>query len=113
MIERILAGGHQIGFHLGENVRHSERALAIEAGGTPPGRSICSARSGGARRFGGRRRGQRAVVAARRTENQLRIVDGTVDTRDWRSDSAVEMFAGNMELRGGAVVLLTTGSAGA
>lgn len=110
LIDRILAGGHQIGLHCHEHVRHSQRCLA--SGRRDTARALELLESVGVRPVlwrtpWGDRAGWTAEVAS---ENLLRVIEWTVDTHDWRGDSAEEMFsATEPRLRAGAIVLAHDG----
>jgi peptidoglycan/xylan/chitin deacetylase (PgdA/CDA1 family) len=110
LVRRILAGGHAVGLHCHEHIRHSERSVEWGRGDTA--RALDTLRSLGVRPSlwrtpWGDTAGWSARVAQ---ENLLRIVDWTVDTHDWRGDSAQAMWRATAEdLRAGAIVLAHDG----
>ena len=110
LVGRILAAGHTVGLHCHDHVRHSTRdrawleydtARALELLATvdvtptlwrTPYGDIAP---------------HTGEVASR---HRLRVVGWTVDTPDWRGDSAAAMFAATVPaLRDGAVVLAHDG----
>jgi peptidoglycan/xylan/chitin deacetylase (PgdA/CDA1 family) len=110
LIARMLAEGHEVGLHCYEHVRHSERDAAWLAIDTT--RALETLRSLGARPALWRT--PWGVVAPWTeevaAEHGLRIVGWTVDTHDWRGDSAPEMFERTQAgLQDGAVVLAHDG----
>ena len=110
LIDRILADGHQIGLHCDEHVRHSERS--IEWCRRDTARALRLLRSVGVRPTLWRTPwGDTAAWSAQvADENQLRIVGWTVDTHDWRGDTAEQMLrATKDDLRDGAIVLAHDG----
>ncbi len=110
LIGRILAGGHQVGLHCDEHVRHSERSIAWCRQDTA--RALRLLRSVGVRPTLWRTPwGDTASWSAQVAEdNQLRIVGWTVDTHDWRGDTAEQMLrATRDDLRDGAIVLAHDG----
>ncbi len=110
LIDRIVADGHQVGLHCHEHVRHSERS--IEWCRRDTGRALRLLRSVGVRPTLWRTPwGDTAPWSAQvAEENQLRIVGWTVDTHDWRGDTAEQMLrATKDDLRDGAIVLAHDG----
>lgn len=110
VVRRILSSGHAIGLHCYEHVRHSERE--VEWGRRDVARGLAVLSSIGARPalwrtpWGDTAPWSEQVAG----ENLLRIVDWTVDTHDWRGDSADEMFRATAGgLRDGAIVLAHDG----
>jgi peptidoglycan/xylan/chitin deacetylase (PgdA/CDA1 family) len=110
LVARIGGDGHAIGLHCDEHVRHSDRDAAwcradtehalstLDGLGVTP----CLWRTpwGDCAPW--------TVDVAR--EHELRIVGWTVDTHDWRGDSAEAMFAATRsELTPGAIVLAHDG----
>jgi peptidoglycan/xylan/chitin deacetylase (PgdA/CDA1 family) len=110
LIARMVADGHQIGLHCDEHVRHSERS--IEWCRRDTDRALRLLRSVGVRPTlwrtpWGDTAGWSAQVAQ---ENRLRIIGWTVDTHDWRGDTAEQMLrATKDDLRDGAIVLAHDG----
>jgi peptidoglycan/xylan/chitin deacetylase (PgdA/CDA1 family) len=110
LITRMLAGGHTVGLHCEEHVRHSERdrEWCVHDTDTALGRL----RELGAdpklwRTPWGSVAPWTAEIAERR---QLRLTGWTVDTHDWRGDSAADMLAATEpDLKPGAVVLAHDG----
>ncbi len=110
LIARTLQAGHTVGLHCHEHVRHSARdrewvqrdtreglRLLAGAGVTP---TLWRTPWGDTADFS-------AAVAA---DNDLRIIGWTVDTHDWRGDSAETMLgATREELGAGAIVLAHDG----
>ena len=110
LIDRILAGGHQIGLHCDEHVRHSDRSGEWCRRDTD--RALDLLASVGVRPTLWRTPwGDTAPWSARVAhENALRIIGWTVDTHDWRGDTADQMLrATKDELRDGAIVLAHDG----
>lgn len=110
LIGRILAGGHQIGLHCDEHVRHSDRS--IEWCRRDTAQALDLLRSVGVRPALWRTPwGDTAPWSAELAhENQLRIIGWTVDTHDWRGDTAEKMLrATKAGLRDGAIVLAHDG----
>jgi peptidoglycan/xylan/chitin deacetylase (PgdA/CDA1 family) len=110
LIERMLRDGHAVGLHCDEHVRHSARDAQWLARDTE--RALERLRSLGVRPSVWRTPwGDRAPwtepLAAR---HEVRVVGWTVDTHDWRGDSAAAMFAATRsQLVDGAVVLAHDG----
>lgn len=110
LVERALAQGHSIGLHCDDHVRHrdrdrdwleadTERALVrlAQLGVTP---TLWRTPWGETAAW------TRAVAQRRR----LRLIGWSVDTHDWRGESARAMFrATRSQLRPGAVVLAHDG----
>ena len=110
LIRRMLAEGHTVGLHCDQHVRHSdrdrawvradtERALGRLArlGVTP---SLWRTPWGDTASWTG-------AIAER---HELRLVAWSIDTYDWRGDSAEAMFAATSEqLRADAIVLAHDG----
>lgn len=110
LIERMLAGGHVVGLHCDEHVRHSERR--IEWGRRDTARALRLLSSVGVRPSLWRTPwGVTAMWSNELArEHRLRIVGWNVDTHDWRGDSAQDMFEATKEaLRAGAIVLAHDG----
>jgi peptidoglycan/xylan/chitin deacetylase (PgdA/CDA1 family) len=110
LITRMLAGGHTVGLHCEEHVRHSDRDRDWCARDADTGLARL-------RRLGVNPQLWRtpwgdvapwtAEVAHRR---RLRLVGWTVDTHDWRGDNPAEMLAATRPaLSPGAVVLAHDG----
>ncbi len=110
LIERMLADGHSVGLHCDRHVRHSgqdagwcrrdtERALGRLRGlGVTP--SVWRTPWGDTAPWTAR-------IAA---DHGLRLVGWSVDTHDWRGDSATAMFAATRDsLTTGAIVLAHDG----
>lgn len=110
LITRMLAGGHTVGLHCQEHVRHSERDREWCARDADT--ALASLRRLGAdprlwRTPWGDMAPWTADVARRR---RLRLIGWTVDTHDWRGDSPAEMLAATEPaLNPGAVVLAHDG----
>lgn len=110
LIERMLAGGHVIGLHCDDHVRHSERSIGW--GRRDTARALRLLRSVGVRPSLWRTPwGDTATWSEQVAhENRLRIVGWNVDTHDWRGDDAQDMFeVTKPELCDGAVVLAHDG----
>jgi peptidoglycan/xylan/chitin deacetylase (PgdA/CDA1 family) len=110
LVTRMLAEGHTVGLHCDEHVRHGERDRGWCARDTDT--ALQRLRRIGARPrlwrtpWGELASWTRDVAAARR----LRLVGWSVDTHDWRGDTATDMFASTRaDLRPGAVVLAHDG----
>jgi peptidoglycan/xylan/chitin deacetylase (PgdA/CDA1 family) len=106
LIARMLAEGHSIGLHCNEHVRHSTREIdwgrrdtaraldrLSELGVTP---SLWRTPWGDVAPWS-------EVVAE---EFGLRIVGWTVDTHDWRGDSATDMFTASRGSLGPSAIVL-------
>ena len=111
LIDRIASGGHQIGLHCHEHVRHSDRSIEWCRRDTE--RALDLLGSVGVRppmlwrTPWGDTAPWSADVAH---ENQLKIIGWTVDTHDWRGDTAQRMLRVTKdELRDGAIVLAHDG----
>jgi peptidoglycan-N-acetylglucosamine deacetylase len=110
LMARIFAGGHVIGLHCNEHVRHSSHDVEWIRRDTA--RALALLESVGVRPALWRTPwGDTAAWSADvARENRLRIVHWTVDTHDWRGDCAEDMFrATKRELRSGAIVLAHDG----
>ena len=110
LIDRIIGGGHQIGLHCAEHVRHSDRSIEWCRRDTV--RALDLLRSVGVRPTLWRTPwGDTAPWSADvADEHRLRIIGWTVDTHDWRGDTAEQMLrATKAELRDGAIVLAHDG----
>ena len=112
VISRIVAGGHVIGLHCDEHVRHSRRS--IEWGRRDTARALALLGSLGVqptlwRTPWGDTAGWSAEVAA---ENGLRIICWTVDTHDWRGDAAADMFRATRDGLGDGAIVLAHDSTG-
>lgn len=110
LVARILAHGHRVGLHCDLHVRHSDRDRAwLEA---DTAQALARLRALGVRPTlwrtpWGDTAPWTASVARR---HGLRIVGWSVDTHDWRGDTAAQMFAATREqLEPGAVVLAHDG----
>ena len=106
VISRIVAGGHSIGLHCDEHVRHSQRS--INWGRQDTARALDLLRSVGVRPTLWRTPWGNAAPWSDEVarENGLRIICWTVDTHDWRGDAAADMFHATRDgLRDGAIVL--------
>ena len=106
VISRILENGHSIGLHCDEHARHSQRS--IEWGRQDTARALDMLGSVGVRPtlwrtpWGDSAPWSEEVAL----ENRLRIIRWTVDTHDWRGDTATDMFRATRDgLRDGAIVL--------
>ncbi len=92
-VRRILNEGHTVGLHCDQHLRHSTRTAAWGRADTR--RGLTRLRELGARPtlwrtpWGDTACWTGAVAA----EHGLRLVGWTVDTHDWRGDSATEMLA--------------------
>ncbi|HWD68910.1 MAG TPA: polysaccharide deacetylase family protein [Solirubrobacteraceae bacterium] len=110
LVARMLEHGHKVGLHCDRHVRHFERDRAwLEADTT---RALGRLREMGVvpslwRTPWGTTAPWTDAIAQR---HGLRLVRWSVDTHDWRGDSAPEMFAATREqLTPGAVVLAHDG----
>ena len=110
LITRMLAGGHTVGLHCDEHVRHSERdrEWCVRDTDIALGRlRDLGARPALWRTPWGDVAPWTAEIARR---HHLRLTGWTVDTHDWRGDGASDMFAATEpELTADAVVLAHDG----
>ncbi|HEY3726968.1 MAG TPA: polysaccharide deacetylase family protein [Solirubrobacteraceae bacterium] len=110
LIRRMLAGGHTVGLHCDEHIRHTARTA--QWGWADTERGLWRLYRVGFRPTlwrtpWGVTSGWTASVAA---EHQLRLVGWTVDTHDWRGDSATAMFKATRDsLNADAIVLAHDG----
>jgi peptidoglycan/xylan/chitin deacetylase (PgdA/CDA1 family) len=110
LVARMVAEGHAIGLHCDRHVRHSDRDIAWCRGDTS--RALARLKAAGVIPTLWRTPwGDRARWSARvAREYGMRLVGWTVDTHDWRGDSAGEMFAAAAgRLDPGAIVLAHDG----
>jgi peptidoglycan-N-acetylglucosamine deacetylase len=110
VISQILAGGHEVGLHCDEHVRHSHRS--IERGRRDTARALHLLRSVGVRPTLWRTPWGDTAAWSHRVarENRLRIIGWTLDTHDWRGDAAGDMFRATRHgLRARAIVLAHDG----
>lgn len=110
LVERTLRGGHTVGLHCHEHVRHSVRDREWLQRDTREALRLLASvgvRPTLWRTPWGDTAGFSPQVAA---EHGLRIVGWTVDTHDWRGDSAEMMLGATREkLAAGAIVLAHDG----
>jgi peptidoglycan/xylan/chitin deacetylase (PgdA/CDA1 family) len=110
LIERMLGEGHSVGLHCAEHVRHTDRDLDWLRRDTDAALAIL-ARLGVKPVYWRPPWGANApwtVTVA--SERGLDLVGWTVDTHDWRGDSAAEMFeATRPSLHAGSIVLAHDG----
>jgi peptidoglycan/xylan/chitin deacetylase (PgdA/CDA1 family) len=110
LLARIVAEGHAIGLHCDQHVRHSARDISWCR--QDASRALAQLKRAGAmptlwRAPWGDRAQWSGQVAS---EYGLRLIGWTVDTHDWRGDSAREMFeATSSKLDPGAIVLAHDG----
>lgn len=110
LIARMRAAGHTVGLHCDEHVRHSRRDLEWLRRDTRSALAML-------RRVGVRPSHWRtpwgdtaAWSGGVAREHGLRLVGWTIDTHDWRGDSAEEMFAATREaIDGGSIFLAHDG----
>jgi peptidoglycan-N-acetylglucosamine deacetylase len=110
LIERMVAGGHSVGLHCDEHIRHSTRDAAWGRADTE--RAMARLQSVGVRPVLWRTPwGDTAPWTASVAEEYgLRVVGWTADSHDWRGDSAQAMFAAiRSRLHAGAIVLAHDG----
>jgi peptidoglycan/xylan/chitin deacetylase (PgdA/CDA1 family) len=100
LIEAMLDGGHEVGFHCLDHVRHSQRSAEGVESDLTIGLDLLS-------KVGARARAWRApwgieTDETRRLagERDLRLWGWNVDTHDWRGDDVRKMF-GALEAQGG------------
>jgi peptidoglycan/xylan/chitin deacetylase (PgdA/CDA1 family) len=110
LVARIVAEGHTIGLHCDQHVRHSTRDISWCREDTS--RALSRLKGAGVMPtlwrtpWGDRPPWSRQVAS----EYGLRLIGWTVDTHDWRGDSAREMFASTSgRLDPGAIVLAHDG----
>ena len=106
IVERMRAEGHAIGLHCDQHIRHSERDAAwLERDTDAALRRLAGMEVRPA--FWRTPWGDTAPWSAQiARDRDLRLIGWTTDTRDWRGDSAAEMFQATREaLTDGAVVL--------
>jgi peptidoglycan/xylan/chitin deacetylase (PgdA/CDA1 family) len=110
LLAQIRDDGHTIGLHCGEHVRHSQRDLEWLRDDTRA--ALGELAAAGVRPTLWRTPwGDTAPwTAAVAREHQLRLIDWTADTHDWRGDTAEQMLAGTRaQLVDGAIVLAHDG----
>ncbi|MBV9817584.1 MAG: polysaccharide deacetylase family protein [Solirubrobacterales bacterium] len=110
LMARMTDEGHAVGLHCLEHVRHRDRDVAWVRSDTA--RALDALAALGLRpRLWRTPWGDRAPwTAALADEHRLALVGWTVDTHDWRGDSADAMFAATRAgLRAGAIVLAHDG----
>ncbi|MGH2895525.1 MAG: polysaccharide deacetylase family protein [Solirubrobacteraceae bacterium] len=110
IVERMRTEGHAIGLHCADHVRHSERDAAWLGCDTDAALELLA--GVGVRPtfwrtpWGDTAPWSSEIASAR----DLRLIGWTVDTHDWRGDSATEMFeATRGALADGAIVLAHDG----
>jgi peptidoglycan-N-acetylglucosamine deacetylase len=110
LISRMLSDGHSVGLHCDEHVRHSTRDAAWGRADTERALERLDA-VGVIPRLWRTPWGDHAPwTAAVAQEHGLRVVGWTVDSHDWRGDSATAMFAASRaQLCDGAIVLAHDG----
>ena len=110
LVARILAGGHSVGLHCDVHIRHSERDADWLEADTEQALARL-ARLGVSPTLWRTPWGDTAPWTAQVAKRHgLRLVHWTVDTHDWRGDSATEMFTATRRGLGpGAVVLAHDG----
>jgi peptidoglycan-N-acetylglucosamine deacetylase len=110
LVERARGAGHTIGLHCHEHVRHSARDRAWLEADTREALGLLATleiRPSLWRTPWGETTEFSARVAS---ENGLRIIDWTLDTHDWRGDSAETMLDDTEAgIRAGAIVLAHDG----
>lgn len=110
LLERIRGAGHTIGLHCREHVRHSERDVQWLRDDTRMALDELAAvgvRPHLWRTPWGDTAPWTETVAR---EHELRLIDWTADTHDWRGDSAEQMLADTREhLVDGSIVLAHDG----
>ncbi len=109
LVEEMVAGGHEVGFHCLDHVRHSQRSGRGVASDLAVGLALLEqvdVRPRAWRAPWGIETDDTRLLAA---ENGLRLWGWNVDTHDWRGDGVRAMF-GALEaqggLRGGDVILM-------
>lgn len=110
IIGRMQAEGHAIGLHCDQHVRHSERDAAWLKDDTDS--ALARLAGLGVRpTFWRTPWGDTAPWSNQvARERDLRLIGWTVDTHDWRGDSAADMFEATREaLTDGAIVLAHDG----
>jgi peptidoglycan-N-acetylglucosamine deacetylase len=106
VVARILSEGHVVGLHCDDHLHHSSRS--IEWGRRDTARALALLHSVGVHPSLWRTPyGDTAAWTERVAgENELRLVGWTVDSHDWRGDSAAEMLRATVRgLRDGAIIL--------
>jgi peptidoglycan-N-acetylglucosamine deacetylase len=109
LIEAMLEGGHEVGFHCLDHVRHSQRSA--EGVGTDLASGLAMLDRLGVRPCAWRAPWGDETDATRLLAgtHELRLWGWNVDTHDWRGDDVRKMF-GALEaqggLRGGDVILM-------
>jgi peptidoglycan/xylan/chitin deacetylase (PgdA/CDA1 family) len=110
LLARIRDGGHTIGLHCREHVRHSERDvdwLRVDTRAALDELAATGVRPTLWRTPWGDTAPWTAAVAR---EHKLRLISWTVDTHDWRGDSAEQMLeATHAQLVDGSIVLTHDG----
>jgi peptidoglycan/xylan/chitin deacetylase (PgdA/CDA1 family) len=110
LIERMLAEGHAVGLHCGTHVRHSARDRDWVAADTEQALDRLD-RLGVTPTLWRTPWGDTAPWTAELAESHgLRLIHWSVDSHDWRGDSASAMFSATQsQLKPGAVVLAHDG----
>lgn len=111
LVARMLAAGHVIGLHCEQHVRHSQRDLAWLRDDTATALDALArvgVRPAWWRTPWGDVAPWSAEVAA---ENGLQLVGWTIDSHDWRGESAADMFTSTRAAIGpGSIVLAHDGT---
>jgi peptidoglycan/xylan/chitin deacetylase (PgdA/CDA1 family) len=110
LVARMLEEGHSVGLHCEEHVRHSERSEAWCRRDTDRGLSRLAALGVHPALWRTPWGVQAPWTPAVAAERGLHLVGWSVDTHDWRGDSAEAMFAATRDqLEPGAIVLAHDG----
>jgi len=110
VVERVRVEGHAIGLHCDQHIRHSDRDAAWLARDTDTALERLAG-VGVRPTFWRTPWGDTAPWSNRiARDRDLRLIGWTVDTHDWRGDSALDMFEATRELlTDGAIVLAHDG----
>lgn len=110
LVARIRGAGHTIGLHCHEHVRHSSRDRAWLEADTREALSLLATVEVHPALWRAPWGDTTEISAEVASENGLRLVGWTLDTHDWRGDSAEMMLEDTQPgLRAGAIVLAHDG----
>jgi peptidoglycan-N-acetylglucosamine deacetylase len=100
LIDAMVAGGHEVGFHCVDHVRHSERSAGGVTSDLDRGLKLLDAIDVRPRAWRAPWGVETDVTRELAVDRGLRLWGWNVDTHDWRGDDARRMF-GALEAQGG------------